>query len=97
MLTKGITSMEVLKLLVLGIIVNGLFAGFLYLWASNSDFTGLGRLGWERYVALFYFGVTTFTTTGYGDIVPTSQRARLATAAYMLAIFAGIISFLFDF
>ena len=94
---KGITGAEVLKTILLGIVINGIFAAFLYLWASNSDFTGLGGQGFGRYLALFYFGVTTFTTTGYGDIVPKSNSARIATVLYMLAIFAGIISFLFDF
>lgn len=94
---NGITGKEVIKMLMLGIIVNGLFAAFLYFWASNSDFGGLSGVGFERYVALFYFGVTTFTTTGYGDIIPKSHRVKIATALYMLVIFAGIISFLFDF
>ena len=93
----GVTLKEILKLLLVAFVANGLFATALYFFASNTDLSGLPAGGWERYAALFYFGVTTFTTTGYGDIVPRSARMRLIVAAYMIAVFAGAISFLFDF
>lgn len=32
----------------------------------------------------FYFSVSTLTTVGYGDLVPTNQASRLFTSAYML-------------
>ena len=95
--TGRITATEVLKLLLAALVVNGLFALMLYFWASNSDIGGLPASGWARFVALFYFGVTTFTTTGYGDLVAKSTRMRAVVAAYMIFIFAGALSFLFDF
>ncbi len=39
--------------------------------------------GWS-FVAAFYFSVTTLTTVGYGDLVPTSDFSRLLTAIYVL-------------
>jgi voltage-gated potassium channel len=39
--------------------------------------------GWS-FVAAFYFSVTTLATVGYGDLVPTTDFARLATAIYIL-------------
>jgi hypothetical protein len=93
----GVTLKEILKLVLVAVVTNGLFAAGLYFWATNSDFSGLPVGGWDRYAALFYFGITTFTTTGYGDVVPKSARMRLLVAAYMIAVFAGAISFLFDF
>ncbi len=96
-MATGITAKEILKLVLAALVVNGLFATTLYFFASNTDLSGLPAGGWERYAALFYFGVTTFTTTGYGDVVPKSARMRLLVAAYMIAVFAGAISFLFDF
>ena len=95
--TGRITATEVLKLLLAALVVNGLFALMLYFWASNSDIGGLPASGWARFVALFYFGVTTFTTTGYGDLVAKSTRMRAVVAAYMILVFAGALSFLFDF
>lgn len=35
-----------------------------------------------------YFAVATFTTTGFGDLAPASQAARLAVTAQMVAGFA---------
>lgn len=93
----AVTVKEILKLVLSALVVNGLFATGLYFWASNTDLSGLPAVGWERFVALFYFGITTFTTTGYGDIAPRSTRMRIIVATYMIAVFAGAISFLFDF
>jgi hypothetical protein len=39
----------------------------------------------------FYFATTTFTTTGYGDIAPMSQAARIATSIQM-AIGFGLVA-----
>ena len=97
MATAGITATEVLKLVLAALVINGLFALVLYFWASNSDIGGLPAGGWSRFVALFYFGVTTFTTTRYGDLVAKSTRMRAVVAAYMILVFAGALSFLFDF
>ena len=98
---KGILLSEVLRLFFIACIVNAAFALFLYLWATEDDFNGIpsGKdAAWgERFIAFFYFGVTTFTTTGYGDISPKSRRARLVTSAYMISVFAGALSFFYDF
>ena len=39
--------------------------------------------GWT-WIQCFYFSVSTFTTTGYGDLHPTSDACRLFTAFYIL-------------
>jgi voltage-gated potassium channel Kch len=41
-----------------------------------------------------YFAVTTFTTVGFGDVVPTSQPARIAVTIQMLAnlVLLGVIA-----
>ena len=37
------------------------------------------------WISCFYFSVTTLTTVGYGDLVPTTDASRLFTAFYVLA------------
>jgi voltage-gated potassium channel len=39
--------------------------------------------GWS-YISSFYFSVTTLTTVGYGDLVPTTETSRLFTSFYIL-------------
>jgi hypothetical protein len=42
-------------------------------------------------MALFYYTVTTSTSTGYGDIVPKSTRARVASMALQLIMFSLVV------
>jgi hypothetical protein len=51
----------------------------------------------ERLFNLFYFSVSTATTVGYGDISPKSMKSRFLCIVFKLLIFAGAISFLFNF
>lgn len=50
----------------------------IYNWMRHS-FAGM-----TSRVAPLYFSVSTFTTTGYGDIRPLTSAAQLATTAQML-------------
>jgi len=50
---------------------------------------------WDFYVADLYWVIMTFTTIGYGDIVPKSTRAQLYAIAVMCmgsASFGGVVS-----
>ncbi len=40
--------------------------------------------GWN-WIQSFYFSITTVTTVGYGDLMPSSDVSRLFTAFYILA------------
>ena len=40
--------------------------------------------GWS-WISSFYFTVSTLTTVGYGDLVPTQEWTRLFTALYIVA------------
>jgi voltage-gated potassium channel Kch len=61
-------------------------AGSLIALVALGTFTFHFLEGWS-FVASFYFSVTTLTTVGYGDLVPTSDFSRLVTAIY---VFIGV-------
>lgn len=73
------------------VVVNLLFAVFLYTWATDDDISNLPKDPAQRFMALFYFSVTTSTSTGYGDIVPKSVRARMFSVALQLLMFAIVV------
>jgi voltage-gated potassium channel len=58
--------------------------------SALAFFILLGTLLFHRieswtWIQSFYFTVTTITTVGYGDIHPTTDGSRLATAIFILA------------
>jgi voltage-gated potassium channel len=83
--------MDLAQLLVTLIIVNLIFSVFLYSWVTDDDIKNLPKEPRERFMALFYYTVTTSTSTGYGDIVPTSVRARVASAAVQITMLALVL------
>lgn len=53
----------------------------------------------DRYVAVFYFVITTMSTTGYGDITPVTLAERIDGVLIMCAgviLFALILDFIND-
>lgn len=40
--------------------------------------------GWN-WITSFYFSVTTLSTVGYGDLIPSTDASRLFTACYIIA------------
>jgi hypothetical protein len=65
---------------------------FLFFLASDDDINGLPSHPIERLVALFYYTVTTMTTTGYGDITAVSPRAQIIVSSYMLVNFYILVT-----
>jgi hypothetical protein len=71
---------------------------YLILFAAGHYLLGMNQPGsysqpLSRLDAL-YFVVTVFATVGFGDIVPTSETARLVTTVQMVAnlVFVGVIA-----
>jgi CBS domain containing-hemolysin-like protein len=69
------------------------FAAALYPWVTDDDISNLPKNPFERFVSLVYFSVTTFTSTGYGDITPKSTKARVAITIYMAVAFSIVIAY----
>jgi len=81
----------VAQLIVILLIVNVIFSAFLYSWVTDDDITNLPKKPSERFMAIFYYTVTTSTSTGYGDIVPKSVRARVASMALQIVMFSIVV------
>jgi len=82
---------SVVQLIVALLIVNVIFSAFLYSWVTDDDITNLPKKPSERFMAIFYYNVTTSTTTGFGDIVPKSTRARVISMAHQLIMFSIVV------
>ena len=92
-----ITFSETSRVFIITILINIIFALFLFTWVNDDDIIGLPKQTINRYVSLFYFSITTFTTTGFGDILAKSDRMKIVLSIFMISMFAGIVSFMFDF
>lgn len=68
-----------------------MFAVALYPWVTDDDISNLPKNPVDRFLSLVYFSVTTFTSTGYGDIAPKSTRAKMVLTAYMASVFAIVL------
>lgn len=49
------------------------------------------------WIQAFYFTVTTMTTVGYGDLVPSNDLTRLAVSLYILVAVTLYVSLLTHF
>ena len=92
-----ITFKEIKKISIFIIAVNILLSFFLFLWVTDDDINGLPKNNMDRFISLFYYSITTFTTTGFGDVYAKSNRMKLLSSLYMILIFSVTGSFLFDF
>lgn len=85
---------KALYLISLTILINFAFAFILFLFADRSDFKDLPIDPLDRMLTLFYFSLTTYTTIGYGDFIPLSMRARLATSLFMIFVYTVTVLFI---
>jgi len=45
-----------------------------------------------RFINIFYFLASMMTTIGFGDITPTSTRAKAIVGSYMLGLFYIVVN-----
>lgn len=77
--------------------INLFFTVILFTWATDDDLNNIPKPWGERFISIFYYLITTFTTTGYGDIYAKTIRMKLFISFYMIIVFSLTASFLFDF
>ena len=85
----GIT--KTLYVFIGAILANLIFAFILLPWATEKDINGLTGSKFDKFITLFYFGVTIFTTTGFGDVYPKSNKLKIFITLYMLLIISFLI------
>jgi hypothetical protein len=79
------------EILIASVGINTAFSLFLLSWVTDDDIKGLPSDTLKRFMTLFYFSITTFTGTGYGDLTATSDRARLVMSIYMISAFSAFV------
>jgi len=88
---------EVLRCITFIFIFNLLVTAFMMTWVSDDDLANLPKPYLEKVTSTFYFLITTFATTGYGDIYPKSERMKMFITCYIILVCSLTGSFLFDF
>lgn len=95
-----ITVQEVFKIFAAVLIMNIVFAAILYPWVTEDDIQNLPKEPLDRFLTLFFFGFTSFTTIGfgeYGSIQVKSLRVKMIVTLYILLAISGAASFFFNF
>jgi len=94
---SAIRANEIITCITYILTINLLFSLFLFSWVTDDDVSNLPKSPTERFISIFYYLITTFTTTGYGDIYAKSNRMKLIISFYMISVFSLTVSFLFEF
>ena len=95
-----ITPKEVLTVFTVSLLLNLLFASFLYTWVTENDIENLPKEPLDRFLTLFFIAITSFTTIGfgeYGNVMIKSKKIKLIITFYILLAISGVASFFFDF
>ena len=90
------TVNDILTVAIVTVILNLLFSFFLFAWVTDDDLTNIPKEPLNRFISLFYYSITTFTTTGFGDIYAKSNRMKLIISLYMISVFAITVHFLLN-
>jgi len=88
------TTQKTFYLISLTILINFVFAFVLFLFVDRSDFKDLPINPLDKFLTLFYFSLTTYTTIGYGDFIPLSMRARVITSVFMIFVYTITVLFI---
>jgi hypothetical protein len=86
-----VTFNEVAKVALFAIFINFIVTLFLFTWVTDDDVNNVPEAPLSRFVSLFYYSITTFSTTGYGDITAKSNRMKLFMSLYMIIVYAVTI------
>lgn len=76
------------------ILYNFAFVLLIFFFATEEDMKAIPNINdpIARFINIVYFLAATMTTVGYGDIAPTSTRAKAIMTGYMLGIFYIVVN-----
>ena len=95
-----ITLKEVSTVFLGALFINICFASLLFVWVTEEDIENLPKDSLNRFLTLFFFSVTSFTTIGFGEygyVKVKSLRLKILVTFYILLAISGAASFLFNF
>ena len=77
------------------IFFNIIFALFLYQWVTYDDLHNINMVDTPLniFINLFYYSMTSFTSTGDGDLYAKSIRMKLCSSLFMVIIFSILFSY----
>ncbi|HRW74717.1 MAG: hypothetical protein H6568_04290 [Lewinellaceae bacterium] len=102
-LVKGIqrtynTFLTLMSINILLILISFAIDFFTLYQIYPSSFTGiLASSSEDTFVEFLYFSLVTFTTTGFGDIVPRTNEARILISMEIVLAFISIIFIISNF
>ncbi len=70
------------------------FYAIIYSQLNSDHFTGLDKN--SKFIDYLYFSSTTFSSTGYGDISPKTNVAKIISMSQQVLLLIGIVSFFFS-
>ncbi len=95
-----VTLREVMTVFTAALLINIIFASFLFTWVTEEDIENLPKDPLNRFLTLFFFSVTSFTTIGFGEygaVKVHSLRLKIIVTIYILLAISGAASFFFNF
>jgi hypothetical protein len=78
---------KIFQIMVSVLIINFIFSSIAYSFLYD-DFGNA-----NHFIDFLYFGLVTISSTGYGDIVPITRRAKVFVSVYLLFIYSFMLSF----
>jgi hypothetical protein len=78
---------KIFEILIGAFFINLIFATFSYFFLYNQISNA------TTFSDFFYFGIVSLTSTGYGDMLPTTRKAKMCVSLYLLLVFSVILSF----
>lgn len=77
---------KIWQIMIYIIIMNFIFSFIAYSLLYN-EFSNV-----SDYLDFFYFGLSSITSVGYGDILPITRRAKIFVCMYLLFTYSMVIS-----